>query len=130
MPTQRREGDSRPVDFVRQIATISAMRDISMFIATPPESVQSALPTSLAALLDQGLPPSASCDGWGRPIIFFSSSESFVMLSFGRNGTPEAQQPWSLGGRHETADYDADIVVFGTAKEPWSPVQVPVNVDH
>ncbi len=63
-------------------------------------------------------------DGWGRELYYYSNGETYVFMSFGRNGTPDPQI--SCGGcPTKTRDFDADIVWIDNH---WA--QSPLGIDQ
>jgi hypothetical protein len=119
-------GDDRDADFIRQIATVSAMRYMSQ---TAELAFEDGLEVSVETLAQEGLAKRAMCDGWGRPILVFGRGDTFLLVSYGRNGKPDGPRPTSRGGRDHASDYDEDIYIAGNKKDPWLPVQTPVDVD-
>ena len=50
-------------------------------------------------------------DGWGRPLSYYKTTKSYVLISFGSDGKPDRQP---ISGFHSPAtDYDADMVTIG-----------------
>jgi hypothetical protein len=70
--------------------------------------------------------PRLAIDGWNRELYYHSTGDSFVIASFGRNGTPESLQcdPGCFAGaKPPMSAYDVDIVMIDGV---WA--QTPVGL--
>jgi hypothetical protein len=116
--------DPRPRDFANQIVTVSNIDYIRLAINLYREG-HGVPPPTLKTLQAAGSVKSEwLLDGWGRPIIYFTTGHSYLLLSLGRAGVPTSQQA-SPGGILAGVDYDANIVMIDGS---WA--QTPHDVDR
>jgi hypothetical protein len=54
-------------------------------------------------------------DGWGRPLLYWSNGDHYMLLSYGADGLPEFEYvgdaPWSVAPLGGTGDVNADVLV-------------------
>jgi hypothetical protein len=125
----RNWGDRRPPDFVAQIATVSGIRSINLFVELYRED-HCSLPPDLPSLFVEYGEKDPILDGWGREFhyyaaptsSFYPSGPSYVLISYGRNGVPDEPMPVP-GGLSRAGDWDADIV-WVTDRFAQSPTDV------
>jgi len=64
-------------------------------------------------------------DGWGNRLHYYSTGDSYVIASFGRDGVPDAGGSQAAGGWSAFLDFDADIVAING---DWA--QSPDNISR
>ena len=117
---------SDDADFLAQITTVSNVRALVAHITLYRENHAGRSPSALAILCDTyGMDEKFLTDGWGRPIAYFASANSYFLVSLGRNGKPEGQvvDPGGIG--RSKREYDMDI---GWILDGWT--QTPYAVDR
>jgi hypothetical protein len=119
-------GDSRDPDLVRQIRTVAAMRQVEMYLSLYREDHPGENAPSFAALTRAySMPPETAVDGWGRPLYYYATPESYVLVSFGRSDVPRAQRSTPGGVSPMAPDWDENIVMIDGE---WA--QTPFGVDR
>ncbi len=107
-------------DFRKEKVTVARIEGLALEIDDYLLQGNDTVP-SLAGLKDElQLTDKRFQDGWGRDLYVFSSGSEYVIISFGKNGVPDAQVS-KPGGPIPKRDHDADIVLInGTlAQFPW-----------
>jgi hypothetical protein len=117
-------------DFRAQLTTVSNIRHFCNALSAY-ESVKDKPPENLEILInnkDYFLDPDKARerlrDGWGRALFYYTNGNTYMLISFGKNGAPDPQL--SCGGcTAMDYDYDADIVWIA---DRWA--QSPKDVDQ
>ena len=116
--------DKRERDFVRQIATVAAIRASAMGVESYREEFGS-YPTDLDELVERfGTAPQYISDGWCRPLVYFRHEHGYILASFGKSGVPEAQRVDPPTVVVPEQDFETDVVLIDGE---W--VQTPSGVD-
>lgn len=115
--------DKHP-DFGAQIETVGRMRAVVLHIRLYDEQ-HSRPPASLDELCNElGCSGELIRDGWERPFYYYASMDSYILISFGKDGMPDVQSS-PPGGFTEERTYESDIVWLHDA---WA--QSPLDVDR
>jgi len=117
--------DSRDRDFVAQIASVAAMGNIVVVLNLYAADHGGHFPDNLQSLVGSYKFPDWSLrDGWKRPLYYYSTGTSYILISYGRSGQPDSQTS-TAGGVSGEKEYEADIVLINGA---WA--QSPTGVDR
>jgi len=117
--------DSRDRDFVAQIASVAAMGNIVIVLNLYAADHGGHFPDNLQSLVGSYKFPDWSLrDGWKRPLYYYSTGTSYILISYGRSGLPDSQESTS-GGFSAEKRYEADIVLINRT---WA--QSPAGVDR
>jgi hypothetical protein len=119
--------DTRPRDYVAQIATVANMRLIKDYIDLYREDHHMD-PASLSTLMKEyRFRSDLLLDGWNRKFYYYTNGQSYVLASFGKVGTPSPQSsvPGGVAPPNRVSDYNVNIVMVNG---DWA--QFPVGVDR
>jgi len=115
--------DDRDPDYVAQISTVAAIRNMVTVLDLYASEHGGRFPGNLGELKYK-FPEWSLNDGWKRPLYYYSTGTTYILVSYGRSGKPDPQTA-QAGGHSAENDYEADIVLINRV---WA--QSPKWVDR